>query len=385
MRCPVCHSDAVSALLEARALPAHAAARYVSAESARACPRGDLALRLCARCAYVWNADYDPARTAYAEGYDASLHHSPRYAAFLDDTAARLARRQSLQGRRVVEAGCGDGAFLARLAARTGCDALGIDPSAPAVPPEGVRVLREPLGARHAGLGAALGLCRHALHYLPDPVGFLRLLGRAAETVYVEVPNAAHVFASGVPWIVFYEHVGYFGAPALRQACARAGLCVTEAAPCYAEGQYLYALAASVDDTLHAGAAEPLPEQDAPEIAALADAARAFAAAYASRIAAARDALAAHAGRRVVLWGAAGRGATFLAHCDPEATRVQAVTDSNPARHGSFVPGTGHPIVAPEALTALAPDVLVLTNNTYAAEITAQARALGLSADVLVL
>ncbi|MFN3597969.1 MAG: methyltransferase domain-containing protein [Rubricoccaceae bacterium] len=366
-------------LLAASELPVYAAARYETAEAARACPRADLALHLCSLCGYVWNAAHDPSQASYSEGYNASLHHSPRYAAFIDETIRRLALSHRLAGRRVVEAGCGEGRFLARLAQLARCEAIGIDPSAPAVAPAGVRFLREPLGASHARLGAALALCRHALHYLPDPVSFLETLSCTAEAIYLEVPNAMYVFGTCVPWAVFCEHVGYFGEAALRRTCARAGLHVTEAAPCFADEQYLCALAAP------ARYAEPLPEQSTPDVAALVDAAQAFAAAYAARIAAARNALAAHTGRRVVLWGAAGRGATFLAHCDPDAARVQAVTDNNPARHGSFVPGTGHPIVAPEALPALAPDVLVLNNDTYAAEIAAQARALGLSADMLVL
>jgi len=60
------------------------------------------------------------------------------------------------------------------------------------------------------------------------------------------------------------------------------------------------------------------------------------------------------------------------------------VVDVNPRRQGHFMPVTGQPIVAPTALPAIDPQVIVITNELYRDEITRQARALGLRSEILV-
>ena len=57
----------------------------------------------------------------------------------------------------------------------------------------------------------------------------------------------------------------------------------------------------------------------------------------------------------------------------------------NPHRHGMFMPGTGHAIVAPESLTAAPPDTVIVMNPVYRAEITAQLASLGLQPEILAL
>jgi hypothetical protein len=71
---------------------------------------------------------------------------------------------------------------------------------------------------------------------------------------------------------------------------------------------------------------------------------------------------------------------TFCHLADPDARRVAAVIDVNPAKQGRFLPGTGHPIVAPDRAAAMAA-VLVLNPN-YTAEVAAALAGLGSSADL---
>ena len=59
--------------------------------------------------------------------------------------------------------------------------------------------------------------------------------------------------------------------------------------------------------------------------------------------------------------------------------------DVNPSKHGMFMPGTGHEIVPPERLVALAPDLVIVLNPAYAAEIARDIQAMGLNPAVEVL
>jgi len=49
--------------------------------------------------------------------------------------------------------------------------------------------------------------------------------------------------------------------------------------------------------------------------------------------------------------------------------QIAAVVDINPGKQGSFLAGTGHEILAPEALREIRPDVVIVMNPIYRAEI----------------
>jgi hypothetical protein len=59
------------------------------------------------------------------------------------------------------------------------------------------------------------------------------------------------------------------------------------------------------------------------------------------------------------------------------------VVDVNPRKQGTFIAGTGHPVVAPEALRAIQPDVVVVMNDIYRQEIGDMLAALGIEAQVI--
>jgi hypothetical protein len=58
--------------------------------------------------------------------------------------------------------------------------------------------------------------------------------------------------------------------------------------------------------------------------------------------------------------------------------------DINPKKAGMYVPGTGHPIVAHDHLTLQPPDVVVVMNPIYKAEIRQTLQGMGLQPKILV-
>ena len=79
------------------------------------------------------------------------------------------------------------------------------------------------------------------------------------------------------------------------------------------------------------------------------------------------------------LWGAATKGAMLLNHLDPEAKFVRYVIDLNPAKHGKFIPGTGHAIVPPSHLTVSPVAGILLMNPNYLDENMRLLRQLGVT------
>jgi len=219
-QCLACGADNVQGVLELPAVPVFCNVLWDTAEQAVAAPRGDLALSICANCGHVFNADFAPDLVRYAEGYENSLHHSPRFQAYAEGLAQDLRSRHHLAGAHVVEIACGQGDFLKLVCADAGTTGSGYDPSYRGVSPaEGVTIQAEYFGERPLQKTVDLVCCRHALEHMEDPVGFLQTVRSAlpadsSAVFFFEVPNSWYSLRDGGVWDFIYEHVSYFAAPA---------------------------------------------------------------------------------------------------------------------------------------------------------------------------
>src|SRR5437762_2032389 len=110
--CPICDHPDTILFAEVARIPADVGVLCRSREKALQAAAGRMALRRCRGCGYIGNAALDTALLHHQLGYDASLHHSPRYRAFLEQVADELMARYDLSGKTVVEIACGSGAFF---------------------------------------------------------------------------------------------------------------------------------------------------------------------------------------------------------------------------------------------------------------------------------
>jgi hypothetical protein len=72
-----------------------------------------------------------------------------------------------------------------------------------------------------------------------------------------------------------------------------------------------------------------------------------------------------NAGKKVMAYGAAGKGNTLLNYCGIKGTDlIQCVADASPYKQGKYLPGSHIPVVAPAAIAEIRPDfILVLPWN----------------------
>ena len=382
--CPVCeHPGAVEVLDLPTPVPVLANRLYGDAGSARSAPVGHTRLVLCRECGHVWNAAFEPDLVHYDEGYENSLHHSGVFTAFADRLAARLVERFDLRGRTLVEIGSGQGDFLRQLCRLGGNRGIGYDPSYAGTgeTDDGVsQVSFVPslFPTEGTGLDADFVYARHVLEHLGDPRGVLsavrRSLGDRDCGVYVEVPDGGHLLAAPALWDLVYEHPAHFTATSLTRLLTEAGFGVLAVDTDFG-GQFL-----SADGgTRPTDEARPRPGgdllEDASSFAGRVDAA---VSSWDTFLGAARD-----RGRRVVVWGAGSKGATFLNIVPAAREAVAAIVDVNPRKHGRFVPGSGHEVAAPVAVRDLAADLVLVMNPLYADEVGHIVSGLGCEADVV--
>lgn len=381
-RCPVTGSTALSPVFTLGNVPVICNQLWPTAEAAAAAPAGDVELVRCDESGMIWNAAFEPARMVYAPGYENALHFSPKFQAFAEDLAQGLVARFDLAGRHVFEIGCGDGHMLDLMVKHGAATATGFDPSMAGIESAftaraGVEIVPEYFRSDQLHRPFDAILCRHVLEHLDAPMPLLhdirRAIGDRDVPVYFEVPNAGWMLRAVSMWDVIYEHVGYWTAPSLETAFRRAGFAPVSITEGY-DGQFLM---------LEARPAEPDPGFIAAGTAQVAVEVNAFAAASNAILDDWRDRLGALDGRAVI-WGAGSKGITFANAMGSAAGPLAALVDLNPRKHGLMAPGIARPVVAPGALPEIAPDLVLVSNALYEAEIRKEVEAMGLTPDFAV-
>jgi hypothetical protein len=79
--------------------------------------------------------------------------------------------------------------------------------------------------------------------------------------------------------------------------------------------------------------------------------------------------IAAGAAKGWAIWGAGAKGAS-LSTAFPELP-PRLVVDSNPAKQGSYIPGSNIPVIAPDDFRIGSVSVIVIANPNYSIEISA--------------
>jgi hypothetical protein len=78
------------------------------------------------------------------------------------------------------------------------------------------------------------------------------------------------------------------------------------------------------------------------------------------------------AGKRVVGYGAPGKGNTLLNYCGIRTDFVEFTVDKNPYKQGKFLPGTHIPIHAPARIDEVKPDYILILPWNFKDEIMTQ-------------
>lgn len=375
--CPICKGTTSRNLVRRATVPVMQNKPFASVKEARGIATGQLDFRQCTSCGFSWNAAFDPAKVVYDPSYENCQSLSP---AFQDHLRCRIDRIcQLLEGRgsvTIVEAGCGQGDFLADLVATIGKErisrAVGFDPAFhgdDGGEKNGCTIYKRlltPGSLEEVAVTPDIVLSRHTIEHIAAPVDFLtsirRSIGATPARLILETPTNSWILRHRVLHDFFYEHCSVFDMRSMSEALSRSGFEPTRIDTVFG-GQYLWveALASDLDET-----------------AAIEDS-RAYQDRWSGHVA---DRLA--AGDKIAVWGAGAKGVTFAGMIDPDCTRLDCIIDKNTAKQGLHVPMTGHPIVAPSDVGPRAVTHIIVMNPEYAGEIATELQQLGCTASVVV-
>ncbi len=389
MRCHVCAKENLKEFFSLTEVPIFCNVLWPRRAQALAAPRADIRLGFCRKCGYIYNLAFDPSVVKYTHEYRNPLHFSMTFRQYIEELTSQLIERYELQGKNVIEIGCGDGYFLGKLCQTGGNRGVGFDPahdSSDSALSAGLHftILSEEYSRAHADYPVDFICCRQVLEHVCRPLEFLvemrETIGNRCDTgVFFEVPNALYSLEQLGIWDVIYEHCSYFVPTALEVAFRRAGFEPVGTAQTYG-GQFL---SMEAFPSVEGHNCEP-PSTWAKVsgrqlIERFAEAYRRKADSWRRRL---RDIR--RQGVRAVVWGSGSKGVSFLNVLGIDEDTVAYVVDIDTHKCGRFVPGTGQQVVAPGFLKQYRPEVIIIMNPIYQKEIEDLVKLMSLDALLLV-
>ena len=306
---------------------------------------------------------------AYFSSYSSSwVEHARRY------TETMIGKLGLDSSSFVVEIASNDGYLLQHFVKR-GIPCLGIDPAENVVveaAEKGVETLAEFFGEESArSLVAARGKADlivgnnvlAQVHGINDFVEGIEILLVENGTATLEFPHLLQLIEQNQYDTIYHEHYSYFSFLSVSRIFKAHGLRLFEVEELPTHGGSLRIHACHLDD----------PRPDDASVAAILG--REKAAGYDSlevyrgfqeRVQEEkRDLLsflieAKRVGKRVVGYGAPGKGNTLLNYCGIRSDLLEFTVDRNPHKHGKFTPGTHIPIHSPEAIEREKPEFLLI-------------------------
>lgn len=334
---------------------------------------------VCERCFLVQLEEYVTSEEifsdyAYFSSFsDSWLNHARRY---VDQMVDQIGLTKESK---VVEIASNDG-YLLQFFVQRGIPALGIEPAAnvakvaasKGVPTIvrffGVETARDLVAAGHE---ADLILGNNVLAQVPDLndfVGGLKLLLSPSGVVTIEFPHLLRTIEGNQFDQIYHEHFSYFSLYAVEGIFAAHGLPLFDVEELPTHGGSIRIYARHADDTT-----KEITERLIALRAREAEAGVATLGYYEdfeSRVRETKGKLlkflieAKRTGKRVVGYGAPGKGNTLLNYCGIRTDFLDFTVDRSPHKHGKFLPGTHIPIFPPERLWDARPDyVLILPWN----------------------
>ncbi|ORA15597.1 class I SAM-dependent methyltransferase [Mycobacterium asiaticum] len=385
MICRLCDSDRMLSVLDLGATPP-CEKILAAAELDLPEPTYPLHLRLCEDCLLLQiPALITPEETfteyAYYSSYsDSWVQHAET---FVEQAAKRLGLGTDSF---VVEVASNDGYLLQHAVAR-GIPCLGIEPSlnvGAAAADRGVPTVSEFLDQQVAQRvrtehgPANLVVANNVYAHIPDLRGFTQSLrGLLADDGWlsIEVHHALNLVSLGQFDTIYHEHFQYYTVYSAINALASAGLAVVDVELLSTHGGSIRVWARPIEV---AGA----PSARVTNILRIEEAAglhrpegylKLRQRTEQARHDLLRFLLKCKAeGKRVVGYGAPGKGNTLLNYCGIRSDLLEYTVDRNPYKHGHFTPGTRIPIHDPEVIARDRPDVVLVLPWNLESELTEQ-------------
>lgn len=348
---------------------------------------GQFELGVCPDCGFANNTKYDPSLLNYDENYDNSVP-STVFTNYYQEIATFLYQNYDLDGRLVIDVGCGKGTFLKVLTELyPQVKGLGIDPSYEENQftttasdltnlPSNLRFIQDVFNQEYVTEQPALVICRHVLEHIPQPTSFLKSIHSALSKFpqtpfFLEVPDLSWILDNQAFWDFCYEHCNYFTTDSLINILETSGFNVQETHRAFGD-QYIWARGIT-NATNNDGYKDQENLDQENNLNKFIDQVKAYVDQENNLISTMGDRLRKLKAQNIniAVWGMATKGVIFVNLVDPLAQVINWCIDINQKKQNCFIPHTGHQISPPQILHQAQGKnlVIIVMNPNYIDEI----------------
>jgi SAM-dependent methyltransferase len=311
---------------------------------------------------------------AYFSSYSSSwVEHARRYSEVM------IQRLNLGPASKVMEVASNDGYLLQHFVAR-GVPVLGIEPAANvarAAVEKGIATVVRFLGRESAAEIAGehgradLIVGNNVLAHVPDINDFVEGLKRLLApkgVLTMEFPHLQRMMAENQFDTIYHEHFSYLSFLVVERIFAHHGIVLfdVDELPTHGGSLRIYGRLAEADSPVVTERVNALRQREIDDGFQTLAHYRGFG----EQVKATKRKLLAflidakQRGKKIVGYGAPGKGSTLLNYCGIRTDFLDFTVDANPYKQGTYTPGTRIPILAPEAIQGARPDyVLILPWN----------------------
>ena len=321
----------------------------------------------CVDCGHVYNCQFDYAVVPYCDKPNLMFNRGAVWSEHLQ-SVRDLILEILPENPTVVEIGCGEGHLLRSLAQNHPAgNYIGFDPNAEVETAGGLFHARTELfdpAVHLQELKPDLIVSRHVFEHLVNPLGFVQKVAFAASWVnlstrlFLEVPCIDPVLENPRTVDFFYEHNSHFTTTSLRRMLQR---CASK----------VVMVETSFNREVVYGLADFVPQPHQAKMARDSIAFQKTTTAQHDSLATQFEALLAHR-KKIAIWGGTGKAAAFIQQNELDAKRFPTVVDSDPAKAGTHVPGTGQPIRYRDVLKTEPAEIVVIATHWRSPDIVAE-------------
>jgi hypothetical protein len=326
-------------------------------------PKKNLDLWFCDDCYHIQNSAFDGYfENHYGKNYIIGVSHSAHARAIYTAITHRILSELPLsKDARVVEIGCGDGAFLAEFIKQSGIQqGFAYEPSGLyelAKTKPGLKVENRTY-SDHEKKGPPVDflISRHVFEHLKEPHRILD--GVKAKILYLEVPRIEYALENSMYAEFYYDHIHYFTRSSFGEFLYRSGY------------EIISSDVAPVEEFMGV-LARPTKTQTTSRVASQKPKYREFAnnwVAFRNELSEEIDRLR-HSGEHIAIWGAGARGVTLIDNLKLGKDSIEIIVDSDPQKWSKYLPNSSWQVMDPETFYRNPTSVVLVTSATYADEI----------------
>ena len=177
INCPNCDSKITKKIYEVKNVPVNSVLLIYDKKKSINFPTGNIFLRYCTNCSFIYNSRYEPFTSEYSKEYEGTQVFSNTYKKFMTKLSDKIIKELLINRKKILEIGCGQGEFLELLCKRGNNIGVGFDPSYRGKKTKkDIKFIADLYSNKNSDLDSDIIICRMTLEHIPETKRFVLMI-----------------------------------------------------------------------------------------------------------------------------------------------------------------------------------------------------------------